>query len=259
MAADDKINDVELIQRIVAGYVAMHPVGGNLMLIGGFRYRLLDASVRVSADVDYHWAGDLTQKQSELVECSRRVIIPRVKRELGYSGRADAAVGPNADSPAVSIVNLSFWKEDTEYSRIEIPIEVTRIICIDSPEVRTIAGKIYATVSDGDMIESKVIALFGRERIKHRDIVDIFLFQSVFLPDSKERLKSKFEELGFTSSYISKRMKDIQKYYDYNVAAVQEVIDMQLEVNAANQINGSGGGKMVLDSVLSRIQPYIGC
>ena len=35
--------EVEAIQRIIARHVATHPVGRNLALIGGFRYRFLDA------------------------------------------------------------------------------------------------------------------------------------------------------------------------------------------------------------------------
>lgn len=52
-------NDTEIIQKMIARTVATHPAGRNLMLIGGFRYRLLDSSVRTSNDIDYHRDGDL--------------------------------------------------------------------------------------------------------------------------------------------------------------------------------------------------------
>jgi len=42
----DQKQQVEAIQRMVARSVAVHPAGRNLLLIGGFRYRFLDESVR---------------------------------------------------------------------------------------------------------------------------------------------------------------------------------------------------------------------
>ena len=63
-----QFKNVEAIQRMVARTVATHPSGRNLLLIGGFRYRLLDRSVRMSNDIDYHWEGDLDQKQLDLIE-----------------------------------------------------------------------------------------------------------------------------------------------------------------------------------------------
>ncbi len=49
-----RMDTIEQIQRIIAGMVASNPSGRNLLLIGGFRYRFLDHSVRVSDDIDYH-------------------------------------------------------------------------------------------------------------------------------------------------------------------------------------------------------------
>lgn len=70
-----------------------------MLLIGGFRYRLLDHSPRFSVDIDYHWGGDLEAKQRELLGLCRRVILGQVRRELGYEGSASARTGPDADSP----------------------------------------------------------------------------------------------------------------------------------------------------------------
>lgn len=61
----------ESIQRIAARVLATHPTGHRLCLIGGFRYRLLSASARASTDMDYHWEGDLEQKQTEIVDESQ--------------------------------------------------------------------------------------------------------------------------------------------------------------------------------------------
>ena len=54
------------IQKSIARLVAITPAGHNLLLIGGFRYRFLDGSVRTSKDIDYHWSGSLEKKQQEL-------------------------------------------------------------------------------------------------------------------------------------------------------------------------------------------------
>ena len=253
----EKQKEVEAIQRVVAQHVATHPVGRNLALIGGFRYRFLDASVRTSDDIDYHWAGNLEEKQRGLIDSFRRGLLSEVSRLLGYSGRVDARTGPDADSPVVRVVDLSFWKDDVAYSRIEIPVEVTRITCADPVEVRTVGGTIYATASEGDMIESKVIAILGRITSRHRDIVDVFLFQDRFCSDSAQRLKSKLHALRMNDNDIEKKMRDLQEYSDYHTKATQEVIDTQLDPEAAAQLNDSGGGGMVLDTVMNILNRYI--
>ena len=48
------IQETDRLQRVVARLVATSPAGVNLLLIGGFRYRLLDNSQRFSVDIDYH-------------------------------------------------------------------------------------------------------------------------------------------------------------------------------------------------------------
>ncbi len=253
----EKQKEVEAIQRVVARHVATHPVGRNLALIGGFRYRFLDDSVRTSDDIDYHWIGDLEEKQRGLVDSFRRVLLSEISRLLGYFGKADARIGPDADSPAVRVIDLSFWKDNAPYSRIEIPVEVTRIACADPVEVRTAGGTIYATASEGDMIESKVIAIFGRTSLRHRDIVDVFLFPDRFRPDSAERLKSKLRALKMNDNDIGQKMRDLQEHSDYHAKAIQEVIDTQLDSEAAAQLNDSGGGRMVLNTVTSILKRYI--
>ncbi|MHC4773429.1 MAG: hypothetical protein ACYSOF_06425 [Planctomycetota bacterium] len=249
--------EVEAIQRIIARHVATHPVGRNLALIGGFRYRFLDASVRISDDIDYHWGGDLEEKQRRLIDSFQRGLLLEVSRLLSYSGRVSARTGPDADSPVVRVVDLAFWKDDVPYSRIEIPVEVTRIVCADPVEVRTVGGTIYATTSEADMIESKVIAIFGRITLRHRDIVDVFLFQDRFRSDSSQRLKSKLQTLRMKDNDIEKKMRDLQEYSDYHAKAIQEVIDTQLDLEAAAQLNDTGGARMILDTLMSILNRYI--
>lgn len=257
MSKKQNDNDIEVLQQFVARTIANQPVGRNLALIGGFRYRFLDEGVRTSDDIDYHWTGDLAEKQNELVVSLRRVLLPAIFRRFGYAGSVNARTGLEADSSVVRIADLAFWKDGVPYSRIEIPVDVTRIICADSVQVRTVGGTIYATVSEGDMIESKVIAIFGRIRLMHRDIVDVYLFQDRFLADSAQRLVSKLDELKITSTDIESKMIDLREHGDYHAKAVQLVIDSQLDPDAAAQLNDAGGGQMVLDTIMALLATYI--
>jgi hypothetical protein len=247
----DQREQVEAIQTMVARCVALHPAGRNLLLIGGFRYRFLDESVRTSDDIDYHWSGDLGQKQGELVALFTRVLLPEVRRRFGYEGTAGPHTGPDADSPAVRIVDLAFWRPAVPYSRIEIPIELTRIVCADPIAVRTLGGTIYPTVSEADMIESKIIAVLCRRELRHRDMVDVFLFQDRLARDSGLRLKAKLRTLNASRSAVEARTSDLHQHVPYHAKAIQEVIDTQLDPAAAAQLKEAGGGKTVLEAVLA--------
>ncbi|MFW6152435.1 MAG: hypothetical protein ACOC6C_05615 [Verrucomicrobiota bacterium] len=242
--------DAESLQKLTARVVATHPAGRNLMLIGGFRYRFLDNSVRTSDDIDYHWAGDLDSKQSELIALFRRKLLPEAKRMLGYEGDVARRSGPDADSPILRIVDLAFWKQDVPHSRVEIPVEITRIICADPVAVRTADGILYATVSDADMIESKVLAILNRHFLKHRDIVDLFLFQNQLRPDSGQRLAEKMATLGIPVASALKRIEDLRLNSNYHERAVQTIIDSQFHSVASDQLNDAGGGELVLSTAV---------
>lgn len=246
----ERNQDTEAIQRMIARIVANNPAGRNLALIGGFRYRFLDGSVRTSDDVDYHWNGNLGEKQAELISLFERVLLPQARRQLGYEGNAAAKSGPEAESPVVRVVNLAFWKKDVPNSRIEIPVEVTRICCSDPVAVRTAEGTLYATPSDADMIESKVIAVLNRVFLRHRDIVDVFLFHTHLHSDSPARLAAKLRDLGADQAGVDKRVRELHEHGDYHARAVQAVIDAQLDPGAAAQLNDAGGGSMVLATAL---------
>ena len=164
--------ETDRLQRVVARLVATSPAGVNLLLIGGFRYRLLDNSQRFSVAIEYHWGGELDAKQQELLALCRRVILGQVRRELGYEGSVSVRTGPDADSPNARFVDLRFWKGNIH---IEIPLEVTQIVCLDPSIIRTAGGTVHPTPSDADLIESKVIAVLNRIFLQHRDLVDIFL------------------------------------------------------------------------------------
>lgn len=249
MKSDQK-ERVEELQRMVAKTVALNPAGRNLLLIGGFRFRFLDQSVRASDDIDYHWSGDLAEKQKELLALFERKLLPEVRRRLGYECSASLLAELGDDPPAVRSVGLAFWKNDDSFSRIEIPVEITRIVCADPVAIRTADGSIYPTVSDADMVESKVIALFNRTYLRHRDMVDIFLFGKRLLPDSSRRLAAKCKTLGVSESAIRERMNDFRNHKDVHARTVQEVVDTQLDAAPAAQIRDAGGGRVVMDEVL---------
>lgn len=240
---------IEEIQRLVARLLATSPAGHGLCLIGGFRYRFLDQSSRQSRDLDYHWEGDLVAKQEELVSLFNRRLLPDVKRRFGYEGDVRAATGPESDSPAVRIVELAFWSSSGPGGRIEVPVDITRIVCIDPVTVRTADGVVYPTPSDADLIEAKVIALFNRRYIEHRDFVDLFLFSSHLHPDSAERVRGKFATLTIDWETILRQLQDFEKHPDYHIRSITAVITEQVDPSAAANIEAAGGAKMVFQTV----------
>ena len=62
---------------------------------------------------------------------------------------------------------------------------------------------------------------------------------------------------GMNDNDIGKTMHDFQEYSGYHAKAIQEVIDTQLDREAAAQLNDSGGGRMVLNAVISILDKYI--
>ena len=242
-----ELQEADRLQRVVARLIARSPVGVNLLLIGGFRYRLLDNSQRFSVDIDYHWGGDLEAKHRELLRLGQRVVLGEVRRELGYQGSASARTGPDADSPSAKFIDLRFWKGDVS---LEIPIEITQIVCLDPPTIRTAGGTVHATPSDADLIESKIIAVLNRLFLQHRDLVDVFLYGDAVLPDSPARLKEKLAKLQLGPEAVAQRLKELQENREYHASAIQKVIDEQMETTVAQQMNAGGGGRTVLDSAL---------
>ena len=216
----------------------------------GFRYRLLDNSHRFSVDIDYHWAGDLDAKQRELLRLCRRVMLGQVRRELGYEVSASFRTGSDTNAPSARFIDLRFWKSET---RIEIPLEITRIICLDAPTIRTAGGTVHATPSEADLIESKVLAVLNRNLPQHRDLVDVFLYGDRLRPDSPARLKTKLARLQLESDAVTRRLRDLEEHREYHAHAIQKVIDEQMDPSVAQQIDAGGGGNAVLESALSLI------
>jgi hypothetical protein len=227
-------------------------------LIGGFRYRLLDQSSRVSRDIDYHWEGRLEEKQEELLRLSRRKLIPEVRRDLGYDGRAALPSGPEAESPSARCVELVFWKSAPPSNQIVLPLEVTRIVCLDPMTVRTAEGVVYATASDLDLIEAKVLAVLNRLFVEHRDFVDIFLYGNRFSADSPGRIKDKLAKISSDRLAVRRRLDDLEQNVDYHSRTVQRIIDTQLDAVVAAQLNAAGGGRTVFAQAFQLIQLNVG-
>ncbi len=242
------LQETDRLQRFVARLIAKSPAGVNLLLIGGFRYRLLDNSQPFSVDIDYHWGGDLEAKQRELLSLCRRTILGQARRELGYEGSAAARTGPDADSPNARFMDLRFWKRNLQ---VEVPLEITQVVCLDPPIIRTAAGTVHPTLSDADLIESKILAVLNRVFLQHRDLVDVFLYGDKLAPDAPGRLKEKLARLQLHPQAVRARLGDLDGNGEYHGKAIQKVIDEQVEAVAAQQLNAGGGGKAVLDAVLN--------
>jgi hypothetical protein len=147
-------------------------------------------------------------------------------------------------------VDFRFWKGNTH---IEIPLEVTQIVCLDPSIIRTAGGTVHPTPSDADLIESKVIAVLNRIFLQHRDLVDIFLYGDKLRPDSPARLKQKLAKMELRPEMVAQRLKDLQENRAYHATAIQKVIDQQMDPTVAQQMNSGGGGRAILDSALNLI------
>jgi hypothetical protein len=248
---------VERIQRIIARTIATNPAGLELLLIGGFRYRLLDGGARLSVDIDYHCETDLEKKRQEVLNLCRRTVLGEVRRQLKHEGSANVLTGAAADSPNLRGIELRFWGGGSGPA-IEIPVELTRIERLDDRALRTADGILYATASDADLIESKLLAVLNRIHLEHRDLMDILLHADKLLPESPARLKEKLGNLQLSRDAISRRRKDLEEHPGYHVAVLQRIIDTQLDGPVAAQLNASGGGEAAFRQVMAAIRRNLG-
>jgi hypothetical protein len=122
---------------------------------------------------------------------------------------------------------------------------------LDPPTIRTAGGTVHATVSDADLIESRIIAVLNRLFLQHRDLMDVFLYADKLRPDSLGRIQKKLVKLKLPVETVARRLKDLRDNQQYHATAVQKVIDEQMETTVAQQMNAGGGGRTILDSVLS--------
>jgi hypothetical protein len=251
------LDAIETIQRITLRTIARNPAGEGLWLIGGLRFRIVDGSQRRSIDIDFHCTGDLGHRQMELVPLLRRKLLPEVEARLGYDGSVSVARGPNAESVSVKTVDLFFWKEGVPHSRIEIPVDLTRIPCLDRPAVRTIEGVVCLVASDADMVESKILSLFNRLVVAPRDLVDLFFFSHMLLPDTPDRLREKLTMLKLHEQGVRTRFCTIMDSRASHVRAIAEVLATQVDAQAAANIEQAGGAQLVFDRVARTIEKHL--
>ncbi len=243
---------------LVAKVVATHRPGQGLPLVGGFRFRLLNDSPRMSADVDYHWEGDLEEKRTEIAGLLKREFLPRAEEDFGYVGRAVPARGPGDESPLVKVVTVFLHRPDLKGSRIEIPVDITRIERLDEPVVVTKEGTVYLTLSDMDMIEAKVLAVYNRTFPEIRDVVDLFLFHDYLGEDSEERIRRKMETMSLDSSLALASVEKLADASRRHMAALEEILDAQVDEHAADRIREGGGAAMVFDRGMETLRKMLG-
>ena len=242
----------ESLQQLIARTIALNPAGEGLGLIGGFRYRLLNGSARLSTDIDYHWPGSLEDKRQELIALFKRRLLPEARRSFGLDG-AIHLPGPE-ESPSVKTVEVAFFKTGESAGRIEIPVDITMIQCMDKPVARTRNGVVYLTVSDADMVESKVLSLLLRTFTAQRDLLDLFLFENTFKPDSPARLQTKLQNVGITRDAVESAIKKLADNRIMHVKGLRQVIQSQLEESVRKTIEAGGGADMVFDSAYNLVQ-----
>ena len=254
---DETVVPIERIQLLAVRILATHPAGRGLCLVGGFRYRLLNESARASNDIDYHWEGDFQSKQMEIVELFRSKLLPEVKRQLGYDGDVRPATGPDAESPVVRTVDLAFYRVAEPGSRIEIPVDIIAVACLDPPMVRTVEGTVFLTVSDADMIESKILACLARTFLQVRDVLDIFLFHDALRPDSAGRLSQKLNQLPLPPTKAIEKLNKLANSRTVHVRGIERLLDEQVNAAVAVNLRAGGGGAMIWDSVMSLLHEVL--
>ena len=104
------------------------------------------------------------------------------------------------------------------------------------------------------MIESKVIALFNRRYSQVRDMMDIFLFQDTFVPDSHRRLHAKFKKIGISATRIVDRIGKLEDNRSVHVRTIDGIIEDQLDAHVAANIKSAGGGAMIFGTVMPLVK-----
>jgi hypothetical protein len=97
----------------------------------------------------------------------------------------------------------------------------------------------------------RIPLVLNRLFLQHRDLVDVFLYADKLQADSPTRLHQKLVQMQIPAETIMRRLKDLQDNQQYHATTIQKVIDEQMETTVGHQMNAGGGGKTVLDSVLS--------
>ena len=243
-----EITKIERLQQLIAQTIARES-GERLLLVGGFRYRLLNKSIRQSMDIDYHYLENLEKTKNALVSLFQRRLFPEVKREFGLNG--SALERPDPENPErMQTIELSFYNSE---ERIEIPVDLMTISCLDKPEVRVISGTVYLTASEADMVESKFLALLSRLFFQNRDLLDLFLFKDFLLSNSADRIRDKMKMLNLNPDEITNLIDSLQKNRSVHIKNLGKIIDERVDENIRDKIKMNDGIVSVFNSVLEII------
>ena len=240
---------IEDCQKTVARILAVNPAGRGLFLIGGFRYRFIDHSSRRSLDIDYHWGGVLADKQREVISLFKRKLVPELKRRYRLDAQVYSGRAMEKQSEQVKVIEVVVSRSGDPPLRAEIDVDITAVELADPPEVRTADGVIYPTVSDADMIESKVVSIFSRVYLQVRDLLDLFLFRDALRPDSPARIRSKLSRQGIGPERMLRQVRRIEENRALHLRDLDQVIEEQVDRPAAENIRLGGGAAGIFQSV----------
>jgi hypothetical protein len=194
----------------------------------------------------------------EIIDLLRSKLLPQVERELGYDGDIQPGAEPEVESPAVRIVQMAFYRAQKPGSRIQIPLEITRVARHDKPIVKTIAGTVFLTVSDEDMIESKILACLNRPFFQVRDILDIFLFQDTLSHNTPVRLSKKLQELALPLEAAVEKLDRLEKSRTVHVRGIDRLLAEQVNPTVTANLLAAGGAAIVWDSVMHLLRDVLG-
>jgi hypothetical protein len=245
---DKETTKIERLQQLIAQTIARES-GERLLLVGGFRYRLLNKSIRQSMDIDYHYLENLEKTKNALMTLFQRRLFPEVKREFGMEGSARER--PDPENPErMHTIELSFYNSE---ERIEIPIDLITIACLDKPEVRVTGGTVYLTSSDADMAESKILSLMLRIYFQDRDLLDLFLFKDFLLSNSANRIREKMKMLNVNPDEITNLIDSLRKNRSVHIKNLGKIIEERVDENVRDKIKMNDGIVSVFNSVLEII------
>jgi hypothetical protein len=149
---------------------------------------------------------------------------------------------------------MAFYRITEPGSRVEIPIEITSVAHLDAPMIRTIAGTVFLTVSDADMIESKILAFLNRPFSQMRDVLDVFLFQDAVRPDSPARLSQKLRKLALPLADAIDRLDRLETNRAVHVREIERLLGEQVAPAVTANLRAAGGATMIWDSVMSLLR-----
>ena len=116
--------------------------------------------------------------------------------------------------------------------------------------VRTVEGTVFLTVSDADMIESKILACLARSFFQVRDVLDIFLFKDALRPDSPVRLSQKLSHLAMPPAEAIERLNRLVSSRTVHVRGIERLLDEQVKPAVTANLRAAGGAAMIWDSVM---------